>query len=110
MANAKHQGIRKGAFVKRVQIWLFLFFVLPLFAFSQEKVGDTQKDKNSWEEVYCIGGDVIDKRYKTPDSDLQQTQWTFPAVKTTQLTIRQRADGGNAKRPNRMWINRVWAY
>lgn len=59
---------------------------------------------------YQKTNDVIDKECKTPESNLQQTQWTFPAVKTSQLTIKQRAGGGNEKRPNRMWINRVWAY
>jgi hypothetical protein len=54
--------------------------------------------------------DVIEKGWKTKDSDLQQTQWTFSPVVTKQLTVTQNPGGGNPKRPNLMWISQVWAY
>lgn len=59
---------------------------------------------------YQKTNDVVDKDYKTSDSDLQQTQWLFPSVKTDKLMVKQIAGGGSEQRPNLMWISQVWAY
>jgi hypothetical protein len=53
---------------------------------------------------------LTDENLKTQDCDLRQTCWTFPAITTTRLTIRQISGGGNIKRSNLMWVHKVWAY